>query len=201
VNSPEDEKLLLDYAAGDAASFELLVRRHAGELYQFATRFTGSSALAEDVVQETLLKVHQSARSFNPVRRFRPWLYTIAANSARDVLRRQGRKREVPLDALVDDRAENSERFNELFSTKSDAPFDVLSVAERRRWVRRIVAEMPERLREILILAYYHQFPYKDIGEILDIPIGTVKSRLHLAIGYFGEQYRAAMERQAKQAE
>ena len=69
-----------------------------------------------------------------------------------------------------------------------------LELDEQRRTVRTIVDQMPPLLREVLVLAYYHRFPYKEIADILDIPVGTVKSRLHAAVGYFGRAYRAACE-------
>jgi len=66
-------------------------------------------------------------------------------------------------------------------------------IDEKRRVVRTVLEAMPEKLREVLVLSYYHRFPYKDIGEIVDIPLGTVKSRLHAAVVAFGEAYRQAV--------
>jgi RNA polymerase sigma-70 factor (ECF subfamily) len=101
VQAPTDEQLLEEYLQGKTASFELLVRRHASELYQFAVRFTGDAMAAEDVVQETFLQVHHSAGDFDRSRRFKPWLFTIAANKARDHLRRLSRRREVSFEAQI----------------------------------------------------------------------------------------------------
>ena len=84
VDAPTDEQLLADYLGGDARSFELLVRRHSRELFQFITRFTGSSTVAEDVVQDAFLQVHLSGHRFDTQKRFRPWLFTIAANKVRE---------------------------------------------------------------------------------------------------------------------
>jgi len=94
VEAPTDETLLQEYVEGQTANFELLVRRHTRELFQFVLRFTRSSMAAEDVVQETFLQVHLSAGSFDFSRRFKPWLFTIGANKARDYLRSRIRKRE-----------------------------------------------------------------------------------------------------------
>ena len=96
MNIPTDEQLLADYLAGQTDGFELLVRRHSPELFRFLARFTGNAAAAEDVVQEAFLQVHLSAASFDRTRRFKPWLFTIAANKARDLLRSRGRRPEVP---------------------------------------------------------------------------------------------------------
>ena len=190
MDAPTDEQLLQEYLRGQVASFELLVRRHAGELHQFALRFTSDSVAADDVVQETLLQVHNVARSFDPTRRFKPWLFTIAANKARDHLRRRARRREVPFDAHPGHEKESKQRFIHLLSGDWVSPDEDLLLEEKKRIVKSVIEEMPTKLCEVLILAYYHRFPYKEIGEIVGIPLGTVKSRLHAAVVWFGERYK-----------
>lgn len=191
MDAPTDERLLQEYLRGKSGSFELLVRRHSQELFQFVMRFTGDSVTAEDVVQESFLQVHLSASQFDPQRRFKPWLFTIAANKARDQLRRRTRRREVASDAHLDEDADGGRRFIQLLSEEVTPPDEELLADEKRKVVRQVLAEMPEKLREVLVLGYYHRFPYKDIGEVMGIPLGTVKSRLHAAIAMFGERYRA----------
>lgn len=188
MKGPADEKLLSEHLAGKAEAFELLVRRHSQELYHFLVRFTGSSATAEDVVQEAFLQVHLSAGAFDPKRRFKPWLFTIAANKARDLLRRKARRPEIPLDAHVGD-DEDAHRFGELLADTQETPSEIVDAEEQRKIVRRVVNSLPDHLREVLVLSYYHRFPYKDLAEILGIPLGTVKSRLHAAVGHFGKAY------------
>lgn len=190
MDAPTDEKLLAEYLRGRTGGFELLVRRHTAELFQFVVRFTGDSAAAEDVVQETFLQVHSAADRFDPKKRFKPWLFTIAANKARDFLRRRSRRRDVPLDAHFGDDADADRRFVHLLSGDGPSPESDLFAEEERRIVRQVIAEMPPNLSEVLILAYFHRFPYKEMGEILEIPLGTVKSRLHSAVAHFAERYR-----------
>lgn len=192
MNKPTDQELLQEYQDGKAASFELLVRRHSGELYQFVLRFTGNSVAAEDVVQEAFLQVHNSAADFDPTRRFKPWLFTIAANKARDHLRKVTRRREVPFEAYVD-REEAGQRFIDLLSGKDVLPHEDIVLEEKQRLVRSLIEAMPTKFSEVLILAYYHRFAYKEIAEIIGIPLGTVKSRLHAAIVSFGERYCEAV--------
>lgn len=197
VKAATDEQLLGEYLAGNVASFELLVHRHSQELYLFVLRFTNDAVSAEDVVQETFLQVHGSATSFDPTRRFKPWLFTIGANKARDHLRRLNRRREVPFDAHISNEEQFGQRFIDLLSGEDVLPHEDLALEEQRRAVRRIMESMPDRLAEVLILAYYHRFPYKEIADIVGIPLGTVKSRLHAAILYFGQKYRAAAPEEA----
>lgn len=198
MNAPTDEKLIRDFLSGKPESFELLVRRHAPELYQFIVRFIGDSAAAEDIVQETFLQVHHSAAEFDPKRRFKPWLFTIGANKARDHLRRQNRRREVSFEAQVGNEKDAGQRFIDLLSREHVLPEEDLLLDEERRLVKEIMDGMPPKFSEVLVLAYYHRFPYKEIADILGIPLGTVKSRLHAAISYFGEQYQKAVELRAK---
>ncbi len=199
MDAPTDEQLLAEYLRGKTASFELLVRRHAEELHQFVMRFTGDSAAADDVVQEAMLQVHSAGASFDPGRRFKPWLFTIAANKARDYLRRRARLREVPFEAQPGNDRDTKQRYLDLLTGDDAAPDEDLLVDEKRRIVRHVVEQIPPNLREVLVLAYYHRFPYREIAEIVQIPLGTVKSRLHAAVVAFGEQYRRAVARNIAQ--
>lgn len=202
METPTDEQLLADHLLQKPDAYELLVRRHSQELYQFVLRFTSSSAAADDVVQEAFLQVHLSAASFDPKRRFKPWLFAIAANKARDWLRRRARRDEVPLDAHISGEDEGGQRFVDLLSTDEEIKSDSLEIDEQRRIVRGTIDQMPPTLREALVLAYYHRFPYKQMAQVLGIPVGTVKSRLHSAVAHFGKLYRAAInEEETKDVE
>lgn len=194
VKTPTDEKLLADHLKRRPDAFELLVRRHAQELHRFVLRFTNSSAAADDVVQDAFLQAHLSAKSFDPTRRFKPWLFTIAANKARDWLRSRARRSEVPLDAEIERDNFSGQTFLDLLAGEDENESQELELADQRRIVRGIIDEMPDLLREILVLAYYHRFPYREIAQVLDIPVGTVKSRLHAAVGHFANSYRRAAE-------
>ena len=186
-----DEQLLADYRSGDKASFSELVGRYQRELYHFLVRFLGNRAAAEDVFQESFLQVHQSAEQFDPQRRFRPWLFTIAANKARDLIRSQARRPTNPLQASISPGDEESGEFIDLMQSTNTTPTDTMEREELQRQVQTTVTSMPEHLREILLLSYFHQFPYKQISEILDIPLGTVKSRLHAAVAHFADRWRS----------
>ena len=190
-DEPTDETLLAEYRAGDKSRFAVLVLRYQRELYHFLVRFLGDRAAAEDVFQETFLQVHQSADQFDPTRRFRPWLFTIAANKARDLIRSQARRPTNPLQASISPGDDESGEFIDLIQAAESMPGEPLEKEELQQEVQKTVMGMPEHLREILLLSYFHQFPYKQIGDILDIPLGTVKSRLHAAVAHFADRWRA----------
>jgi RNA polymerase sigma-70 factor (ECF subfamily) len=189
--APTDEALLAEYRAGDKGTFAVLVLRYQRELYHFLVRFLGDRAAAEDVFQETFLQVHQSADQFDPTRRFRPWLFTIAANKARDLIRSQARRPTNPLQATISPGDDESGEFIDLMQAAESMPGEPMEREELQQQVQKTVMSMPEHLREILLLSYFHQFPYKQIGDILDIPLGTVKSRLHAAVAHFADRWRA----------
>ncbi|MGH7179241.1 MAG: RNA polymerase sigma factor [Tepidisphaeraceae bacterium] len=187
-----DEALLASYRRGDRGSFAVLVNRYQRELFHFLVRFLGDRAAAEDVFQETFLQVHQSADQFDPTRRFRPWLFTIAANKARDLIRSQARRPVNPLQATINPSDDESGEFIDLMEAVPSLPDEPLQRQELQDSVQKTVLSMPEHLREILLLSYFHQFPYKQISEILQIPLGTVKSRLHAAVAHFADRWRAS---------
>jgi RNA polymerase sigma-70 factor (ECF subfamily) len=191
-NDPTDETLLDQYRQGDRGCFRKLVDRYQRELYHFLVRFLGDRAAAEDVFQETFLQVHQSAEQFDVNRRFRPWLFTIAANKARDLIRAQSRRPTNPLQASISAHDEESGEFIDLMHSAAELPSEPMERQELQQLVQNAVMSMPDNLREILLLSYFHQFPYKQISDILGIPLGTVKSRLHAAVAYFADRWRGA---------
>ncbi|MCC6423985.1 MAG: sigma-70 family RNA polymerase sigma factor [Phycisphaerales bacterium] len=192
VDHRTDEQLLAAYRQGDRAGFTRLVERYQRELYLFLVRFLGNRAAAEDIFQEAFLQVHQSADSFDLDRRFRPWLFTIAANKARDLMRAQSRRPANPLQAAINPGDDESGQFIDLMESASNLPGEPLEKRELQQMVQKTVMEMPEHLREIIILSYFHQFPYKQISDILGIPLGTVKSRLHSAVAHFADRWKSA---------
>ena len=187
-----DEQLLLRYTRGDVDAFEQLVRRYRRELFNFLARFVGDRTLAEDVFQEAFLQVHLSAGGFDVSRRLKPWLFTIAANKARDALRSRSRRSAAALDAEVGGSEQDSRRYVELMPANVPRPEENLQNLEAASSVKNIVQQMPENLRVVLLLSYFHDFAYKDIAEILGVPLGTIKSRLHVAVKEFARRWKAA---------
>jgi len=186
-----DTELLQHHLDGNPEAFGALVRRFRRELFNFLARFTGSPAMAEDVFQETFLQLHISAATFDTSRRLKPWLFTIAANKARDAMRKSYRRRAAPLDATVAGSSDEATTYADLMPSDIPAPDESLLNLETRQAVQNIIQQMPENLRTVLLLSYFNEFPYKEIAEILDVPLGTVKSRLHAAVGYFAKQWKA----------
>ncbi len=156
-----DESLMESYARGDQASFQRLFERHAGKVYGFLYRHVGNRAEAEDLLQQTWLKVHRARASYRAGEPFAPWLYTIANNARRDAARRRARAREE----LTGDGAAPEPR-----AGGDDA------AGER---VRAALAELPEQFREVIILHRWHDLAFAEIATILGDSEGAVKVRAH----------------------
>jgi len=185
-----DEQLVERYQRGVDQAYVELVKRYEKELFHFLIRFSGNRATAEDLFQEAFLQVHLSIDTFDITRRFKPWLFTIAANKTRDLLRKNNRTKTVPLSAPVGHQGESAREFMDLMEADLPAPQTLLLESETGELVKRVVDDLPDHLREVLILAYFHQFAYKEIADMLSIPLGTVKSRLHAAVGAFSQLWK-----------
>lgn len=191
TNKQTDSDLLVRYMAGDEDAFQELVNRYKNPLYAFLKRFLNRQELVEDVFQETFLQLYTSKEKFDTSRPLRPWLFTIAANKAKDALRKMQRHASMELGAIADAGDVSIDDVVNLLTSYKITPDEEVSKGETAQRVREIIANMPEKLRGILILAYFEQFSYKQMAEILSIPIGTVKSRLHTAVVYFTKKYKA----------
>lgn len=187
-----DEQLLVSHLQGDQAAFAQIVRRYQRDLYQFLFRFLGNSASAEDVFQETFVQIFQSANQFETGRNFRPWLFTIAANKARDHLRSRARKKTTSLHASIDPHSGDGNQYIDLMSAVESSPSEGLEYEELQHRINEAISRLPENLREVIVLAYFNQLPYKQIAEILKVPLGTVKSRLHSAVESFANIWKSA---------
>jgi RNA polymerase sigma-70 factor, ECF subfamily len=183
LNACSDEELLDCFRRHQAEAFGVLVRRYERELYGYLRRYLGDPSLAEDVFQNTFLQLFVKSGQYEPGRPVRPWLYTIARHQAIDALRRTGRHQAVSLDETrVDPGDGEVAALLELLETRGPGPVDAATTQERREQVRAGVDRLPDFLRQVLILAYYQGLKYREIADILEIPVGTVKSRLHAAL-------------------
>jgi RNA polymerase sigma-70 factor, ECF subfamily len=187
-----DEELMARFRAGAREAFGALVRRYEGELFGYLRRYLGDKELAADVFQNTFLQVFVKADQFEPGRPVKPWLFTIATHQAIDALRRAGRHTAARLDDSTD-RGDDAidEGLGRFLESPSPGPVARLEADERRQLVRDSVAQLPEFLRQTVLLAYFQGLKYGDIAEILGIPVGTVKSRLHTALTRLQETWAA----------
>lgn len=188
-----DEELLAHYCQGQTEAFGVLVRRYERELYGYLRRYLGDSSLADDVFQNTFLQLYIKSSKYEQGRPVRPWLYTIATHQAIDALRRNNRHQALSLDQTRDEPVDGDVRsLMELLEARGPGPAEQVQGEERRERIRASVERLPEFLRQVVILAYYQGLKYREIADILDIPVGTVKSRLHAALVKLQEAWSAS---------
>jgi RNA polymerase sigma-70 factor, ECF subfamily len=183
LNNCSDEELLNRLRSGQRDVFGILVRRFQRELYGYLRRYTGDPNLADDVFQATFLQVYLKIGQYEPGRSARPWLYTIATHQAIDAMRRVGRKSMVSLEQTTSENSEGEVRsLVEMLESREADPLERTQLAEKRQIVRECVDKLPDFLKHVVILAYFQGLKYREVADILDVPVGTVKSRLHSAL-------------------
>ncbi len=167
-----DPQLVVRAQSGEREAREELARRHGRSAYLLALQLLGNPADAQDVAQEALLGFFAGLRRLDPERPILPWLFTIVRNRARDHWRRQKVRRAESLDAVGEGLG------RQVVDERADPEADAHR-AELRRRVWRALGELPPAKREILVLRDYHDLTYAEIASVLEIPLGTVMSRLH----------------------
>ena len=168
----EDDTLMQRTAAGDERAFRQLVARWEQPVVAFLIHMLGSVDEAQDLAQDTFLKVFDQAPRYRPEGRFRSWLLRIAGNKARSTLRRRKILRWVNFDLTSHDKA-----------APGDDPMQGLERRETIRQVRAAVAELPERQRVAVVLKRFQGLSYKEIAEVLDTTVPAVESLLQRAAG------------------
>lgn len=159
---------------GDAEAREELARRVRGPAYVLALQLLGDPDDARDVAQDALLRLFQTFSRFDPERPLRPWLARIVRNRVYDVRRRRRARPAVSLDSLVEDGFPES-------TTPELGPDDRFARRQLQRRIWSALHELTDAHREILVLRDYQDLSYAEIASVLQIPLGTVMSRLHAA--------------------
>jgi RNA polymerase sigma-70 factor (ECF subfamily) len=168
-----DEELMARFQSGDAQAMEELFARFQKPLFNFFYRMVGRRETAEDLVQETFLKLCRFGSTFRGSEsKFTTWLYSVAGNQCRDYLRHSARRPEVPLGDLEQDHSENG--FDPPES--GDSPVeDHMVRMETKAALRAAIESLPEKERIAVMLREYHELEYKEIAQTLGCPVGSVK--------------------------
>jgi RNA polymerase sigma-70 factor (ECF subfamily) len=178
--SLSDEDLMGRVAEGDERAFTELVRRFQGRVINLVSRVLNDREVSDDLAQEVFVRVYIHRRNYRRGSKFSTWLFTIAANLAKNEIRRRVRRRNwFSLDALqemVNDSA------IQLADPKEGQDVE-LQRAQLKQAIGRAIAAVPEKYRVALVLRDLEGFPYEEIGEMLKIPGGTVRSRINRARG------------------
>ena len=169
------------FRAGDGGAFPVLVQRHRARVFAFVLRLTQDRARAEDLLQETWLRVVRGAAAWQPAAQFTTWVYTIARNACVDGVRREQRR---AADPLLDDPADGGTPWND--------PERGAGSAELRPLLEAAVAALPAEQREVFLLRELAGVPFAEIARVTGAPEPTVKSRMRYALEALRAHLRAA---------
>ena len=172
---------------GDKDAFGALIKRYERPLYNFILRMISSTAEAEELFQETFLRIYQNLPNFRGGASFSPWAYRIAHNICIDYLRSPRKRIFVSLEA---ESSNTTQTLEDRLEGKSENPEEELYRKELGESIAHAVQQLPPKLRSVFILYQYQHFPYEKIANTLDIPLGTVKSRMHAALKQLSHQLR-----------
>ncbi len=172
-NILSDEDLIGDFQAGDVSAFEEIVRRYKDQLVNFAYRFLGDLEEAEDIAQETFLRVFRKKNAYRNVAKFSTWIYTITGNLAKTELRRRKRRKLISLSSLGFE-----DKDFDLKDTKK-GPEESVHELIKDEFIQRAINLLPDKFREAIIFRDIQELSYEEISTIVKIPLGTVKSRVN----------------------
>lgn len=173
---PDEERLIARAVAGDQDAYRILVERYSDFVYTVALRVVGSEDDAEDVAQEAFVRAHRALARFRGESKFSSWLYRITVNRALTHLKRRGR-RPATVEMTSSPRVEAEVRSQRC----AEDPERQVLADEFRARVREAVAKLPPRYRVAVTLFYLEERSYKEVVEILGVPMGTLKTHLHRA--------------------
>ena len=166
-----DEKLILRFQDGDINAYNELVKRYKDRLFNFVLRYFNNREQAEDVVQETFIKLYTHANYYKNVAKFSTWIFTIAKNNALTELRKNKRKKTDSMwtdDGKVIDLNSNDEAID--IKVENEMAINQLN---------KFLDEIPENFRMAVVLRDFQELSYDEISRILEIPVGTIKSRIN----------------------
>ena len=168
-----DEQLIRKFQDGDVGAYNQIVYRYKDRLLNFIYRFLNDLDRSEDLVQDTLLKLYTHKDSYKEIAKFSTWLYTIAANLSRTELRKNKRRKTFSVTELSHDDRE--------FIIKSTdvGPGEENISKNFEKNVQRALAELPDDFKTIIILRDIQELSYDEISKIVEVPLGTVKSRIN----------------------
>ena len=170
---PTDEDLIERFQNGDLYAFDLIVKRYKNQLLNFIYRFLGNQEEAEDLVQETFLRVYKNRRAYRKVAKFSTWIYTIAGNLAKTELRKRKRRKIFSISDL------GYEDKDYEIGDKGFSPEDRVNGLITEEIVQREIEDLSPKFREVIILRDIQELSYEEISKIVRIPLGTVKSRVN----------------------
>jgi len=174
-----DEELMLSCRDGDEGAFETLYRRYEKPVFSFIYRMVLSAADAEDLCQETFLKVIRAKKRYRKTAKFKTWLFQIALNLCRDRIRRMKFRSHLSLNSPVFSQDCEDNQIQQSVCDPSSDPAKRAQTDEIQTLVQQAFTKLPQQQRTVVILRQYHALKFSEIAEIMNCPLGTAKSLNH----------------------
>ena len=172
-SAASDTELFLEFTKGDTAAFNKIVNRYQGRLLNFVYRFTGDRETAQDIVQETFLRVYRKREQYCSTANLSTWIFTIAGNLAKSELRHRKRWHLVPIGK--EDRQDVAEKIVD----QSLGPNQIAEKKAIERNIQEAIGSLSPKYREAVILRDIEAMSYEQIAQIVGCPVGTAKSRVN----------------------
>ena len=176
-----DEELMLSYRGGDEAAFEMLYRRHEKPLLNFFYRVVMNAVEAENLCQETFFRIVRAKKKYEATAKFKTWLFQIALNLCRDRLRRMKHRSHISLNTQASSQNDGDIELQELISDPSSDLEKHMETEELGALVQGAITSLPEDEHLVVVLKEYQGTKFSEIANIMNCPIGTVKSLNHRA--------------------
>jgi RNA polymerase sigma-70 factor (ECF subfamily) len=183
-----DEKLMISCSQGDTKAFAVLMRRYQARLTRYINRFVKNDDLAQDLTQETFLRVYRSRETYAPKARFATWIYRIATNLCHDEFRKRRTSPTISLNTSftvqINEKGdvESYELYEQLPDDSISPPDVEIEKEEQRKRLRAAIELLSEKHRTVILMHIYNGMEYADIAKQLGCSVGTIKSRMHYAI-------------------
>ncbi len=169
-----DEQLMRHFQAGNECGFTLLMQRYQQRLYHYLIRYTRNHEDTEDIIQETFMRVYNSRNAYEEVARFSTWLYTIAGNLMRTQFKKRQRMQTSSIHHKDDEHGMETQ-----LPDPQRSPDEQTDSTMTLAMVRKALDELPHEYRELLNLREYKDLSYEEISSAVNLPMGTVKSRIN----------------------
>jgi RNA polymerase sigma-70 factor (ECF subfamily) len=177
MSANSDEKLIASYLTGDEKSLETLIKRYLKPIYSFVYRYIGNSQEAEDITQEVFIKTWRNLKKFDQKKKFKTWIFSIAKNASIDFLKK---KKTIPFSEFENGEGRNV--FLEKFVDTVPLPNELFEQVNIARILTLAIEKLLPKYRMVLFLRYNDHFTFREIAEVLEEPLNTVKSRHRRAL-------------------
>lgn len=185
-----EQSLVMRCREGDLGAFDILYRKYSTPLVGFLDRMIHDTGLAEDLFQETFIRVLENIERYNPAYRFSTWIYKIATNLCLNELKR--RQREITINGTYKDSNDTvyKETAELRIASSDETPIEHLELKETQEFIQKLLDMLPDKCRVSFLLRFYYDMTYDEIAYIEECAVGTIKSRVHYGLAHIRKMIR-----------